>query len=311
MTSIEAVSSYLPAASVPVADFLRAHGMTDARIRVHERFFGFSRVPMDPATTQADHLVAAINGLDDLDTLRPRIRYVLQARTMPVAVPYPVNPLQEACRRTGLTDATAFCLTQHACASGLLAIDVAGRLLASDGDPEALALIVAGEKTFTSAAQVINDTGVMGEASSAALVSAGGSRDRVLSYATRTHGKFHGGAWLEAEMNAAFHDEYAGSLAEVMTAATESAGLTMDDMALILPHNVNRMSWLRVLKLLGVKGTDRLYLETLADHGHCFGADAFINYRSALDAERLRPGERYLMTAVGLGATFSAMVLEH
>ncbi|WP_198681121.1 hypothetical protein [Lentzea terrae] len=32
---------------------------------------------------------------------------------------------------------------------------------------------------------------------------------------------------------------------------------------------------------------------------------------AAVDAGRLRPGDRYLMTSVGLGATFSAMVLKH
>ncbi len=311
MTSLEAVSSYVPATGVPVGDFLRDHGMTEARIRVHERFFGFSQVPLDHDATQADHLVAAVLALDGLNALRPRIRYVIQARTMPVAVPYPTNPLLEVCRRTGLEEATAFCLTQHACASGLLAVEVAGTLLTADGDPDALALLIAGEKAFTSAAQVINDTGVMGEGASAALVSADGPRDRVLSYATRTHGRFHGGAWMEPEDNAAFHEQYAESLAEVMDACVREAGLTMEDVDLILPHNVNRMSWLRVLKHVGIRGTDRLYLDNLASCGHCFGADPFINYRSARWADRIRPGDHYLMTAVGLGATFSAMLLRH
>jgi 3-oxoacyl-[acyl-carrier-protein] synthase-3 len=45
--------------------------------------------------------------------------------------------------------------------------------------------------------------------------------------------------------------------------------------------------------------------------GHCFGADYFINFASADGLGMLRPGEYYLMAAVGLGATFSAMVFQH
>ena len=36
----------------------------------------------------------------------------------------------------------------------LLAVDMAGRLLTDDGDPEALALVLSGEKTFTRDAEI-------------------------------------------------------------------------------------------------------------------------------------------------------------
>jgi len=89
------------------------------------------------------------------------------------------------------------------------------------------------------------------------------------------------------------------------------AGLRMDDIALILPHNVNRLSWARVLKRMSVRGARRLFLENLSRLGHCFGADPFINLFDATESGRLRPGDHYVMTAVGLGATFSAAVLRH
>lgn len=311
MTSIEAVGGYLPESAVPVGDYLRRHGMSEPRIRMHQRFFGFATVPLDPAAGLADHLVHAVLALPDFEAVRPRIRYVIQARTMPVVAPHPVNPLQQVCQRLGLGHTTAFCLTQHACASGLLAVDVAGRLLTADADPHAVALLVMGEKAFTAAAQVIADTGVMGEGAAAVLVRAGGERDRVLGYATRTHGRFHGGAWMAPELVAAFHAEYPDHLAAVIREAVQRAGMAVEELDLILPHNVSRMSWLRVLKRLGISGTDRLYLDNLGTCGHCFGADSFINYQAATRAGRIKPGDRYVMTAVGLGATFSSMVLQH
>ena len=62
-------------------------------------------------------------------------------------------------------------------ASAMLAIDLAGRLLAADEDPDALALILAGEKAFTRDAQVLPGISVFGEAAAACLVRSQGPRD--------------------------------------------------------------------------------------------------------------------------------------
>jgi 3-oxoacyl-[acyl-carrier-protein] synthase-3 len=54
-------------------------------------------------------------------------------------------------------------------------------------------------------------------------------------------------------------------------------------------------------------------LENVPVWGHVFCADAFVNYETALRQERLRPGDLFLLAAVGAGsgATFSAMLLRH
>ncbi|MDF2807909.1 MAG: 3-oxoacyl-ACP synthase, partial [Cellulosimicrobium sp.] len=66
-------------------------------------------------------------------------------------------------------------LTQHACASALLAVDVAGRLLAADRDPDALALVLTGEKAFSPGSRLIEGTTIMGEGTAAVLVAADGA----------------------------------------------------------------------------------------------------------------------------------------
>jgi len=77
-----------------------------------------------------------------------------------------------------------------------------------------------------------------------------------------------------------------------------------------LPHNVNTVSWIRLSRALGLP-VDRVLLDNVPISGHGFCADAFINYVTAVNLGRLRPGDRYLIAAVGSGATFSAMVVEH
>lgn len=311
LTSLAAVAHYLPEARLPVSTYLKSYGFDDAEIQIHRRYFGFGEVRFDPAESWLQQAILAAERLTALRGAEHRVRYVIQARTMPVATVPPDNPLHSLRRILGLDHATAFCVTQHACASGLLAVNLAGKLLARDGDPDALALVFTGEKSFTATAAYIMQTGVMGEGVAAVLVRPGGHRDRMVGYASQMTGL----STLEDVRSPAdgerYRDIYVSGLVGVIEGAVERAGLSIDDIGVILPHNANRVSWALVLKRLGIRDTQRLFLDTLPQLGHCFGADAFINYEMARAQGRIRPGNHYVMTAVGLCATFSAMVFEH
>lgn len=312
MTALVAVSAYLPTRRVPVAELAGRLGLSQLQVDVFERFHGLSQVSVEPDGGVLDLLLAAVGRLDALRGREHLVRYVLHARSFPVVVPYPDNPVHELCRRVGLGHAVAFTVTQHACASGLLALDLAGRLLAADGRPDALALVLAGEKAFTRDAQLLPETSLFGEGASAALVGTGGERDRLLSYATDLRGGYDDEADGVEGTDLRYQREYLDALAGVLRTAVDRAGLGLDDIALVLPHNVNTVSWRRLARVLGVP-IDRVLLDNVAVAGHVFCADAFLNYRTAVDRGLLRPGDRYLVAAAGAarGATFSAMVFEH
>lgn len=303
MTCLPAMAAHLPAGRVAVADHLRGLGVGAARIKVHQRYFGFDEIRIASDTSLARQLVAATSGLVGLD----RVRYVIQARTMPLATLYPSNPVAEVCAALGLPRATGFTVTQHSCASGLLAVHIAGTLLADD--PDALALVLTGEKVFAAEADIISNTGVMGEGTAATLVRHGGGRNEVLGFATRTYGQFHVGARASAQLSAELVDIYVDALVDVMLGAVRDAGLTLADIAVVLPHHVGLSTWQRVIKELVV--APPVFLDNLPRIGHCHCADCFINYTDASRLGRIREGDHYLMTAVGLDATFSAMVLRH
>jgi 3-oxoacyl-[acyl-carrier-protein] synthase-3 len=88
--------------------------------------------------------------------------------------------------------------------------------------------------------------------------------------------------------------------------------VALDDIRVILPHNVNLVTWQRMCTLLKFP-RDRVVVENITASGHIFCADVFVNYTTACERGLLRPGDRYLAAAVGAGggATFSAMVFEH
>ncbi len=321
MTALEAVSVYLPLARTPIESLAGPLGLTDMQVKLFRRFHGLREVGREPDASLYDLLMKAAAGLGELRGQEHRVRYVLHARTMPVVAPYPVNPLHDVCQALGLGHALAFTVAHQSCASGLLAIDMAGRLLAADtvdaastGDAEdgqagPLALILAGEKAFTREAQVFADTTVFGEGASACLVSAFGARDRMLAYASSVRGEFDSAT---GENDARLQREYRPSLAEVMRQALIEAGLTLDDIRVLLPHNVNLVTWQRMCMLLGFP-RDRVVLDNIPTSGHVFCADVFANYKTACERGLLQPGDRYLAAAVGAGggATFAAMVFEH
>jgi 3-oxoacyl-[acyl-carrier-protein] synthase-3 len=316
MTTLVDVGAHVPATRVPIRDLADELGLDHLELGVFERFFGLREVCTAPDESLTDLLVAAARAVPGLAGNEHRVRYVLGARTIATVAPVGVNPLHDAADRLGLDHAVVWTLTQHACASALLAVDVAGRLLAADGDPDALALVLTGEKAFSPGSRLIEGTTIMGEGTAAVLVAAdttGGVAARagspVLSYATRTLGEYHQ-VPLPEDLAGPFGVAYTEVLAEVVVEAVERAGLVLDDLALVLPHNVNRVSWRRLCSRLGLP-IARVRLDDVPVTGHCFGADSFIGYAAARAEGRLRPGDPFLMVAVGLGATFSAMVLRY
>lgn len=310
MTALEAVAVCLPPADVPIEQVCAEVGQTSRQTTLFRRFHGLDRVLLDPEGTLLDMLMGAATALEALRGQEHRVRYVIFARSAPVSAPYPHNPVDEVRRALGLDNAVSFSITHHACAVGLLAIDVAGRLLAVDGDPDALALILAGEKTFTLDGRLIPETAICGEVATACLVRPGGGRDRMLSYAALQRGEFEGRLAEQPDLLARFQQVYANLMAEAIQGALDEAGVDLADISLILPHNVNRISWRRVCKLLDYP-LEQVLLDNVPVTGHCFGADVFINYQSAMDRNLLHPGDLYLAASAGVGAVFAAMVFEH
>jgi 3-oxoacyl-[acyl-carrier-protein] synthase-3 len=309
MTALIEVGCHVPTSSVDIDEVCAAAGADERLIWKFRRVFGLRAVRRAPDLDQLGIMTAAVRTLAGLPGNEHRIRYVIHARSISIAHRAGDRPLEDLCADLGLTNAIAFTLTQQACAGGLLAIDVAGRLLAAGNDPDALALVITGEKTFSPWVEFIPESTAYGECTGACLVGPDGPADRLLGYAARTLGQF-AADYPPYPLGASFLEAHNDMLARVIRAAVADAGLDMSDVALILPHNVNKLTWFWTCRLLGVP-VERVFLDNIAVTGHCFAADPFVNHVHARTAGRLRPGDVYVMASVGLGATFGAAVLHH
>lgn len=283
-------------------------GMSDFDARLFRRMYGFSHVARDPEATEAELLVRAIEDLPDRESWLPKVRHVIRARTTRSPSPYPESALTVALAEVGLASVPTFSMTDQACATGIQALDVAGDLLA-DEDPDALVLLLAGEKCYGEVGRVIPNMAVLGEATAAVLIGSQGPGSRVLSDCVRTHPLTDTGLLMGAEAMQEFIEVIGPAMDEAARTAVSrlpDARVPVDG---YVAASVNKVATLRMAENLGIDPAN-VVLSNVAQLGHCFSADVFINLKSGLSEGTIHKGQRVLVTSVGVGSTYGAAVLE-
>jgi 3-oxoacyl-[acyl-carrier-protein] synthase III len=309
LTTLHSVAAYAPDRSVGVLDVAEQLGLPRRQGRLFQRIHGLDQLREEPGLSLFELVTTPARTLVESMPDRSDIRYLIYAHTIQQVTPAGQDAAARIADLLGLPGAEAFALTQQNCAGGLAAVDAAGELLRADGDSRARALVVTGEKPFSKLARLIDNTSIMGEASAACLVGLDGPGSVVRGYAVRTDGRFCAGIRMTPQAVRDFGESYPADLAAVIHEALAQAGLGLSEVAAVVPHNVNRSSWLRVIRELGLD-RELVYLDNIPRYGHCYCADPFLNLVTLRDQGRLVAGGHYLLTAVGLGATYAAMVIE-
>ncbi|TCO44779.1 3-oxoacyl-[acyl-carrier-protein] synthase III C-terminal domain-containing protein [Actinocrispum wychmicini] len=306
--TLERVESFLPERSVRIEDLADRLGLRRAELGVFRKFYGLDRLRFDPDLSLLDLLKpAALRALAALPAGR-RVDYVVFAHTTQTLTPPDIEMAQVIRDELGLAGADAFALSQQACVSSLGAIDVAAELLRSDGD--GYALVVCGEQAFAPGIQLIPNSAIMADAAAACLVTLDGAGDVVHSFVTRTYGEYAEWSTLSPARSVEFGELYGERLAAIIKEAVLAAGLTFDEIARVLPHNVNMLAWRQTIKVLGAP-PEKFFLDNISRFSHTYTADVFVNYTTMREAGLLVDGERYVLASVGLGATFGAMVITY
>ncbi|MHC0433712.1 3-oxoacyl-[acyl-carrier-protein] synthase III C-terminal domain-containing protein [Streptomyces sp. O3] len=308
MTALLDVACHLPPDPVPIESV--AGPEEHRQLRLFRRFFGLDQVHRAPDSALYELHAAAAGQLTKLRGQEHRVRYVALARSMTNHAVTDGQPPEQLCRELGLPNAVAFTVTQHACAAGLLAVHLVGDLLAADGDPDALGLVLTGEHPTSSGMQLIPRSTVLGAATAAVLVAPDGERDQLLSYVAHTRGGYS--AIPPVPVDQGFFADHQEALRSTIEEAADTAGVALRDLALILPHNVNTTVWHKLCEEHGLDvDPERILLDNVPVTGHCFAADSYLNWVTATGRGLLAPGDLYLMVGVGLGATYSAAVFRH
>lgn len=309
-TTLERIESFLPERSVRIDELAGSLNLRKAEIGVFRKIYGLDRLRFDPQASLFDLVLPpARQALKALPEGR-EIAYVIYAHTMQTLTPPHLDAAQQIRADLGLHDAEAFALTQQACVSSLGAVDLAGELLRAEAPEGAYALMVTGERAYSPKIQLIPNSAIMAEAAAACLVTLDGEGDVVLAHVTHTLGEYAAGLDMTRAEIQSFGQAYGPALGEIIHRAVREAGLTFDDIALVIPHNVNMVSWRQTIKDMGA-APEKFFLDNIPLYSHCYASDVFVNYTTLRDQGRLVEGGHYVLVSVGLGATFGAMVITH
>lgn len=213
---------------------------------------------------------------------------------------YPVTRLQYD---LGLVKARTIGVSQAGCVGLMTAISVARAMMVAEGVRRALCVSVDVLPEGSPREILYN---LISDGACAVLLERGEGPNRIVVERHVTKGYYWDCEGLANEIVAAYFPTATAIIRDTLL----SAGLKVDDIALIVPHNVSLRSWEILLQLTGF-AREQLFGENICAKGHVIGGDNFINLKDAQDAGRLRSGDKLLLFNFGFGASWHCMLIEH
>jgi 3-oxoacyl-[acyl-carrier-protein] synthase-3 len=321
---IHSIAEYLPAQVATIGD-LDARGLL--RGSAHTlKSFGFETVHLAGEESNIDMAIAAAeslleNGDVDRDDIGMIIYAaalnssstlwdgkggashgsVLQLENVADLFKYPVSLLQT---ELDLPDASVVGINQLGCASIFAALRMARALIVAEDDLKAV-LCVSADK-FPAGRHRDLAYNLVSDGACAALVRRGDGRNRIVDCTQVTKGALWDSEEIENEIIAAYFPT-AKALVERTLA---KAGLEMDDISLVIPHNVSLRSWEILGRLIGCP-PERIYTENIARVGHTIASDNLLNLRRATESGRIEKGDYLLLFTFGYGSNWACMIVQH
>ena len=317
---IEAIAEYLPPNVVSVSE-LGEKGLLRGSAETLTSF-GFETVHVACKESNIDMALAAAESLlDENDIDRDEIGMVLYAAALNSSstlgsandesvlhldgvhdlFKYPASVLQS---ELDLTNASVVGINQVGCASIFAALRMARALIATEADLDSV-LCVSADK-FPSGRHRDLAYNLVSDGACAALVRRGGTRNRIVECAQVTKGALWDSEEIENEIIAA----YFPTAASLIERTLKKAGLTMDDIALVIPHNVSMRSW-EILGRLIKCPPDRIYTDNISKVGHTIASDNLLNLRCATEEGRVKKGDYLMLFTFGYGSNWACMIVEH
>ncbi|UPT54226.1 3-oxoacyl-[acyl-carrier-protein] synthase III C-terminal domain-containing protein [Dickeya zeae] len=302
---IEAIEIAFPPDIQSLDDVAQEVGLSRLDIRMFDRFYGLRRFHGGPGTL--DDLLTPV--VDQIQHNQPQafaaISHVVHCHTVPCVRVFDTASLTPLWLKRFPRQTEFASLTMGHCATPLTAAE----WLLKQLSPGAFGLMLIGEKAFHPRVKLIKDTTLMGEAACAVLLTRNGNGPTILSRYTGQDGRFSIQQGADEHETSDFGQHYVDFTRQHLQAALDKAGITIDRVDWIAPHNVNLASWHRLAQLMHFP-REKIFLENVPRYGHCFGADPFINLHQLQQQQRLHKGDTVLLVSVGLGATYSSLLIE-
>lgn len=324
IAGIHSIAEYLPARIATVGELDRRGLLRGSAETL--RSFGFETVRLAGKESNTDMAIsAAENVLRESDIDRDDIGMILYAAALnssstlwdgngesasgsvlrldsvPDLFKYPASVLQT---ELDLPNASVAGINQLGCASIFAALRMARALIIAEDDLEAV-LCVSADK-FPAGRPRDLAYNLVSDGACAALVRRGERRNRIVECTQVTKGALWDSEEIENEIIAAYFPTATGLVERTLA----KAGLEMDDIALVIPHNVSLRSW-EILGRLIKCPPERIYTENIARVGHTIASDNLLNLRRATEAGLIDQGDYLLLFTFGYGSNWACMIVQH
>lgn len=322
---IHSIAEYLPARVATVGE-LHERGLLRGSPGTLKSF-GFETVHLAGAESNIDMAIAAAEKvLEESDIDRDEIGMILYAAALNSSstlwdgnggasdgssvlrlenvadlFKYPASLLQT---ELDLPNASVVGINQLGCASIFAALRMARALIVAEDDLRAV-LCVSADK-FPAGRHRDLAYNLVSDGACAAIVRRDDSRNRILECTQVTKGALWDSEEIENEIIAAYFPTATALIERTLA----KAGLEMDDIALVIPHNVSLRSWEILGRLIGCP-PERIYTANIARVGHTIASDNLLNLRRATESGLIEKGDYLLLFTFGYGSNWACMIVQH
>jgi 3-oxoacyl-[acyl-carrier-protein] synthase-3 len=203
----------------------------------------------------------------------------------------------------GVPNASVIGIAQLACNTFQAALRVARALLLAEPSVDHILCVAADRFPPLAKREIVYN--LMSDGACAAVISRGHASNRILATRQITRGVYWDSSISHDQLIAAYFPLARRAILE----AVASAGLIIDDIDMLIPHNINIKSWEILSQVLGIP-MQRIYTTNVSRIGHVVASDNIINYVDCAAEGRIAKGGKVALFVMGFGAHWSCTVIE-
>lgn len=308
--NIERIFYSVDGDKVLISDLTKKENIPVSEAKIFEKIMGLRFAIRDYAVNYQDQLLSILGSFFKKRHVdKSRIKYCIYAHTADDIAPNGFSVFEKAIKKFGLLQTQFFGVSLHKCASVFQILRLSEALFEKLSDLDLIILVIS-DVTFTGILQYIPGSTVLSDGSVAIELRKSGSHCLILGVYLNEVGCFSKGFKGAYDEQLLFQSIYCTNVILSINTVLDQANINILKIKKIFPHNVNITSWKQVADQLQIP-LDKIYLKNIPKTAHCFGADPFINLADAESEGILNVGDYIILVTVGLGATFSSMLIKY
>jgi 3-oxoacyl-[acyl-carrier-protein] synthase-3 len=221
----------------------------------------------------------------------------------------PTSVVRVISQEFGLHRAVGFSISQQNCVSFLASLRLIRNLM--HVRPQIRKAIVFGaDITRNERLRNIEEVGIQSDGTYSVLVERDQPRNRLLHMAFRTFGEYYAGIRSDQRLGDELNQMYYLSTYRLIARVIDESGLKRDQIARLLPHNVNLPGWNRLARALKLC-KEALFSDNIPIKGHLYGGDGIVNLHDCEQIPLLKPDDPFIIFSMGYGGTFGTALFRH